>query len=136
MIKNRISRILYPFMVFIFLLWPLIKFSFTYTSLVFNHVPDAFSKTSADFFSWTSLLPNNTFHLWFLYYLVIVTMFSIGFAFLFLRLKSAARAISGLFGWIIARPLIRLLFFSLITGLVYMSIGTWSVLRHHLSRIS
>ncbi|MFY0599826.1 MAG: acyltransferase family protein [Cyclobacteriaceae bacterium] len=127
MIKNRLSRILYPFLAFLFLLWPTIKFAFTYTALIFDNVPNALSQAWAAFFSWTSLLPNNTFHLWFLYYLIIVTMFTIGFAFLFIKLKNVASVISRLFGWIIVRPLVRLLFFSLVTALVYMTIGTWSV---------
>lgn len=127
MIKNRISRILFPFMVFLILLWPSIKFAFTYTALIFNDTPGAFSQASDDLFSWTSSFPTNTFHLWFLYYLVLVTMLSIGFAFLFIRLKKVATIISQLFAWIIVRPLVRLLFFSAITCLVYMTIGTWSV---------
>jgi len=42
MVKNRISRIVYPFIVFVFILWPTVVYAFTYTRSLFsgsNDVP-------------------------------------------------------------------------------------------------
>ena len=35
MLKNRVNRILIPFLVFLVILWPLVRMSFTYSNLVF-----------------------------------------------------------------------------------------------------
>ncbi|UTW64608.1 acyltransferase family protein [bacterium SCSIO 12741] len=127
MIKNRIQRIGLPFLVFLFVLWPSIKFAFTYTDLVFSGAPDAWQQAVEDLWSWSSLLPTNTFHLWFLYDLIHVNILFLGFAFLFIRWKRGADFIKRNFIWVIKRPLVRLVVLSLLTGLVYYSIDTYSV---------
>ena len=44
MIRNRISRIVLPFIVFLFLLWPIIIFAFGYTNAVFSQLENPFEK--------------------------------------------------------------------------------------------
>ena len=71
MLKNRIQRILLPFLVFLFLLFPFITYSFTLGKEAFNR---------GEFISWQSFfsdidhyLPSQLIHLWFLYYLFIIS---------------------------------------------------------------
>jgi fucose 4-O-acetylase-like acetyltransferase len=72
MIVNRIKRIVFPFIIFVMILWPLVQLGFSYSEEVFNLDP---SYTFSDFFeNPVNLIPAFTMHLWFLYYLI---MFSI-----------------------------------------------------------
>lgn len=62
MIKNRVSRIVLPFIVFVILLWPTIVFTFSYTRLVFSG-SDTTLKTILSYFSNPLILiPTNTFN--------------------------------------------------------------------------
>ncbi|QTN39835.1 acyltransferase family protein [Cryomorphaceae bacterium] len=126
MIQNRVKRIALPFIVFLFVLWPSIKFGFVYTGSVFSGEPESWGLAVTDLWSLGSILPNNTFHLWFLYTLIWITMFSIGFAFFFVRFKKMASKIHQGFRFVLQRPLLRLLVLGLLTMGVYGSINTWS----------
>ena len=68
MIKNRISRITYPFIIFLFILWPTIIFTFGYTEAVFSESTNPLTKASESLSTISDFLPTTTFHLWFLYY--------------------------------------------------------------------
>jgi fucose 4-O-acetylase-like acetyltransferase len=81
MIKNRVSRIVYPFIVFVILLYPLITLSFTYTRFVFAGDPNAWAETMATIGTPLFFIPQITYHLWFLYYLVMIIGVSILIAF-------------------------------------------------------
>jgi glucan biosynthesis protein C len=127
MIKNRVSRIVYPFIVFVILLWPLITLSFTYTRLVFAGDPNAWAETLATIGTPLFFIPQKTWHLWFLYYLVMIIGVSILIAFAIRKTPSLARSISKAFSWIIQKPVLRVFFFAGITGLVYLIMGVSSV---------
>lgn len=127
MIKNRVSRIVYPFIVFVILLWPLITLSFTYTRFVFAGDPNAWAETLATIGTPLFFIPQKTYHLWFLYYLVIIIGVSILIAFAIRKTPSLARSISKAFSWIIQKPVLRVLFFAGITGLAYLIMGTSQV---------
>ena len=127
MIKNRVSRIVYPFIVFVILLWPLIYFSFTYTGFVFAAVPNALAETMAIVATSQIFIPQNTFHLWFLYYLILILGVSTLIAFAIRKAPSLASSISKAFSWIIQKPVLRILFFAMITGLAYLVMGTSQV---------
>ena len=73
MVKNRISRIVFPFIVFLFLLWPFIIFAFSYTNAVFLKQDNPLVMALEPFKNVIILLPRKTSHLWFLYYLAIIT---------------------------------------------------------------
>jgi peptidoglycan/LPS O-acetylase OafA/YrhL len=127
MIKNRVSRIVYPFIVFVILLWPLITLSFTYTRFVFAGEPNAWAETLATIGTPLFFIPQNTWHLWFLYYLVMTIGVSILIAFAMRKTPVLANTISKAFSWIIQKPVLRVLFFAGITGLVYLIMGVSSV---------
>jgi sensor histidine kinase YesM len=127
MIKNRAERIVFPFIVFLFLLWPTVVFAFGYSGLVFESDLSALEGTTSLFSSLFILVPRHTFHLWFLYYLILTTSISVVFAFVLQKLPSITNYISSVFNWLIKKPLARIFVFSSITATVYFLIGSWSV---------
>lgn len=127
MIKNRAERIVFPFIVFLFILWPTVVFAFGYSGSVFEGDVNALEGATSLFSNLFILVPRHTFHLWFLYYLVLITSISIILALVFQKLPSITNSISILFNWIINRSLARIVIFSSITATVYSLIGSWSV---------
>ena len=127
MIKNRTKRIVLPFIVFLFLLWPTVIFSFGYSGLVFGGNLNPLEIVTSLFSNLSILIPRNTFHLWFLYYLVLITSISIILALMLQKLPSITDYISRLFNWLIIRPLARIVIFASITAIFYLLIGSWSV---------
>ncbi|TWO31461.1 acyltransferase family protein [Seonamhaeicola sediminis] len=127
MIKNRLERILYPFLVFVILLWPTILFAFSYTSNVFRGIDTALEDTLSIFSNLEVFVPKSTYHLWFLYYLVLITFVSVILGFMFKKLPRVSLQISNGFSWTIKKPIFRILILATITALVYVIMGTYSV---------
>ncbi|TXG39301.1 acyltransferase family protein [Seonamhaeicola maritimus] len=127
MVKNRVERILYPFLVFVLFLWPTIVFAFSYTRFVFAGNTNAFNETIGIFSNLLVLIPASTFHLWFLYYLVLITFASVILGFAFKKLPSASNSISKAFSSILQKPLLRIVILGSITAIVYFIMGTPSV---------
>ena len=127
MIKNRAERIVFPFIVFLFLLSSTVVFAFGYSGSLFEGDVNALEGATSLFSNLFILVPRQTFHLWFLYYLVLITSISIILALVFQKLPSITNYISILFNWIINRSLARIVIFSSITATVYSLIGSWSV---------
>lgn len=124
MIKNRVSRIVLPFIVFVILLSPLMAFSFTYTGLVFAGNPNALSESLATIAIPMIFIPSMTFHLWFLYYLILVLAVTILIAFGMRKTPGLARTILIVFNLLIRKPVIRVFVFALFTSLVYVVMGS------------
>lgn len=127
MTKNRVNRIVLPFIVFVLVLWPGIVFCFSYTRLVFDNDPAAFSHALANLYNIDSWIPQRTFHLWFLYYLALITLVSVLLGLLFNKLPKVSHAISNSFNWIIVRPVSRILIFGTGSASIYFIMGTYSV---------
>ena len=127
MVKNRISRIVFPFIVFVLLLWPTIFFTFEYTKSLFGGGNNPLTDALTPFSSIEILIPQSTFHLWFLYYLAIITFVSLGLGLLFKKLPSISNHISNSFSWIIQKPFLRILIFASLTAIVYFIMGTSQV---------
>ena len=119
MIKNRVSRIAYPFIVFLFILWPIILLTFGYSEAVFLENNNPFGKASESLSQISDFLPTTTFHLWFLYYLLLITIASTILALLLKKSKRVTSRITSSFNWLIQKPILRILFFSGITFLRY-----------------
>lgn len=126
MIKNRASRILYPFIVFLLILWPVIVFAFSYTQLIFTGSDNAFSETISKFSHLSILIPEKTYHLWFLYYLSLITAASVILGLIFKKLPTLSTEISKGFNWVLKKPILRILIFTVITCFVYFIMGTTS----------
>jgi peptidoglycan/LPS O-acetylase OafA/YrhL len=127
MLKNRVSRIVLPFIVFVILLWPSIVFTFGYTRTLFAGNTNALGETLAKFSDLEILIPKSTFHLWFLYYLAMITFVSIGVALVFKKLPVLSSSISKAFNWVIQKTVLRIVIFACITAVVYFIMGTSSV---------
>ncbi len=129
MIKNRILRIAYPFIVFLFILWPTIIFTFGYTETVFLGNNEPFEKAQESLSTISDFLPTTTFHLWFLYYLLIITITSFFLALILTKSKKITSRITNSFNWIIKKPILRVLFFfwnNLFTIYVYENFNSRS----------
>ncbi|MCB0523743.1 MAG: acyltransferase family protein [Lewinellaceae bacterium] len=124
MFRNRVSRIVLPLMVFIVLLYPSIKFAFNYTKYVFAGKSNAFSEAISSVSTIGELIPDSTVHLWFLYYLAMITFVSMGFGLLFLRLPRISDSLLKTYDWIIRKPLLRVFVFANITCLVFGIVGS------------
>ncbi len=119
MIKNRISRIVLPFIVFLFLLWPIIVFTFGYTNAVFSHQQDPFKIALEPFTSISAFLPKTTSHLWFLYYLSLITGTTVILGLVLKNKGEITQAITKTFEWVIQKPLARIIVFS---GLIFLTL--------------
>lgn len=123
MIKNRISRLVYPFLVFLLLLWSTNVFTFEYTKLVFAGSDNALSEAIDLFSNPFTFIPHHTIHLWFLYYLILITGTSVLLAVLLKTFPRLTTNIYKTFSWIIRKPILRVLFFSVLTFLGYITLG-------------
>lgn len=116
MIKNRVARIVFPLIVFLFLLYPVTKFSFGYTSAVFAGQKNPMQSVLGTFSDLSSLLPDKTFHLWFLYYLVLITAITITIGYILKAMSPLTRTIKARYHCIVRNALIRVLF---LAGIIY-----------------
>ncbi len=124
MVKNRISRIVFPFVVFLFLLWPITVFAFGYTGAVFSYQENPLEIALEPFTSTLTFLPKTTLHLWFLYYLILITGTTVLFGLLLKNAQELTQRVTKIFDWLIQRPLARILFFSGLTFLILTILGT------------
>jgi peptidoglycan/LPS O-acetylase OafA/YrhL len=127
MVKNRVQRIVFPFIVFVFLLWPSVIVAFVYTRLTFAGDPNAWATASAFLINSDGYIPSSTFHLWFLYYLALITGFSVIIALTVKRFKSFTNKTTRLFNKIILHPILRIFVFASFTTVVYHFMNTSQV---------
>jgi len=126
MILNRYFRILLPFFVFVFLLWPTIIFSFNYTRAIFAGSEDALTQALAPFSNLRIFIPGGTFHLWFLYYLMMFSLTSYVLGLLFNRIPKISQQIKFFSNWLMNKPWLRLLVFSALTFFLLLLMDrTW-----------
>lgn len=120
MITNRMKRIALPFLVFVWALHPIIILAFDFTSHAFNAQLSEIS-TELTFF------PTITYHLWFLYYLILLTLFSFGLALLLNKAPGFRQKINSIFRWVMDRKLIAILFFGIALFIVMLYIWDYGV---------
>ncbi|OEK04372.1 acyltransferase family protein [Roseivirga misakiensis] len=119
MLKNRVSRILFPFIVFLLLIHPIIISVWRYTSTIFD-------VKVASVMSTYSFLPSITYHLWFLYYLVIITLFALFIAIFLKKLPKFANRLALTIDWLMNRRLVFTTVFSVLTFLMLVWMwDTW-----------
>ena len=124
MIKNRVSRIIFPFVVFLFLLWPITIFAFGYTTAVFSNLENPFEIAIQSLSNLSDFIPKTTSHLWFLYYLALITGTTVILGILLKNMRKSTQTLTKIFDWIIQRPIVRVLFFSVMTFLMLTILGT------------
>lgn len=126
MLKNRIKRVLFPFIVFLFLLWPFVLFGFTYSNMVFGGVENALNEALNIFSQSTTYMPPHTMHLWFLYYLFLFVIVSFGLGILMHKFQKFSSKINSIFNQILKNHLLRVVVFSAITFCVLKFMNqTW-----------
>ena len=124
MLKNRISRIGYPFILFLILLWPTIIFCFSYTFNIFSGHSNAFSNASNTLSNISDFIPDGTFHLWFLYTLFQITLASIGIGLILKNMPKFTKYLHTIFISIFIKPIWCVLIFTGLTVGIYLLLDT------------
>lgn len=124
MIHNRTARIVFPFIVFLIILAPIVQFSFRYASETFSGNENALTTSLAPFSDLHYYIPNGTSHLWFLYYLIYATTFAVVLAFLLKKTPKITSKIKTIGNWIFQKPIVRILVFSGITFIILTLLKT------------
>jgi glucan biosynthesis protein C len=123
MLKNRIDRILYPFLIFILILAPSLVFATSYSIEMFSNNSNPFMAALEPFNSLANWLPSRTYHLWFLYYLFLITIASYLLGLLFNHFKSFTNQTTKALNWILQKPILKVLFFSSLTFVLLLFMG-------------
>jgi len=127
MLKNRLARVLYPFLAFVLLLWPLVVFAFTFSGAAAGGAASPWAAGLAPFSSLWSFVPSDTMHLWFLYYLVFYSFAGWALGALLRRAPITSTWIKRVFAALLGPPLLRPLFFALPTfSLLYLMDTPWA----------
>ena len=120
MIKNRMKRIVLPFIVFLLLLHPLIILALDFTAVSFG---TSLSEISTSL----TYLPLITYHLWFLYYLIFLTVFSWVVALLLKRMPRVTTMINTFYKRLLHRQFGAIATFSLLLFIVMLYIWDYGV---------
>ncbi len=117
MVSNRVHRIVYPFIVALFILWPLAVFTFNFSAQMISGNQDGLSIAINAVYP-DGLTPENTIHLWFLYYLALISFLTCliawglkQFNFIVTKIKNCFEVCHKKF--IILIPLVLITFFTL-----------------------
>lgn len=106
MIAQRFKRIVLPFLVFLLVLHPIIYHSYEY--MIQSFQLKNFANVS---FGW---LPNITYHLWFLYYLIIITTATVVLVTLLKNANTLRSSIHRSFNWLFKRQLLFIFLLSVV----------------------
>ena len=118
MIMNRVRRIVYPFVVGWFILWPLVIVTFTYTIVTFAGVPNGLDLALAKLTD-GSLWPGRTIHLWFLYYLIMFSGVVCVWALLLKRYSNLTQKVLAGFEFLNRSAILRPFVFGAITFVTF-----------------
>jgi len=119
MVMNRVKRLVLPFAVSVFLLWPVVVFAWTVTTATMKGSQAPLAVGLGPFTTLASLVPSNTMHLWFLLYLIFFSAVGYVIALLFQRLPGRSAQIRTLYEMFMYVPWLRpLLFAGLTFGLL------------------
>lgn len=124
MVKNRVSRIILPFIVFLMILNPIILLAFGHTQSVFLGLEYPIDNTLQALSNLSGFIPKSTSHLWFLYYLIMISGTSVILGFSVRRRDRLTILMTKYFDWVIQRPLIRVLVFSGFLFILLNILGT------------
>lgn len=124
MIKNRFLRIVLPFVIFLFILYPITVISFAYTGAVFAQQANPLGFAFKSISKISDFLPTSTSHLWFLYYLALITGTLVILGIVVKNVQWLTDLVSKIFVWLIQRPLVRIGFFSVSVFILLYILGT------------
>ncbi len=125
MIKNRLNRLVFPFIIFVFLLWPLLHFSWVYTGTIAQGTNLLLKDIRVIAMSFP-LVPSNTMHLWLLYHLIFYSIFIWILGWILKKLERISSSIQRAYEFLMGFTLLRPLIFSSITfAFLYYSNSVW-----------
>ena len=108
------------------LLSPTILFTLTYSKSVFAGIENPIGTSLNIFSNPLSFIPPATFHMWFLYYLFLISVLSFFLGFLFESLSSFTQWTTKIFIAILKKPVLKFLVFTVITiVLLFIMNATW-----------
>jgi len=122
MIKNRIKRIFLPLVAFLLLLWPMINLGASFSNAIFLSTPNSYESTVAGMNEISFFIPTHTFHLWFLYYLLLFSFTAFLLGLLFSKLPLVALEINDWFRQVLEQAILKVVFFSCISFLILLNI--------------
>ena len=128
MLINRVNRLVYPFVVFVFLLWPLGIMAFSYSNDAFGFSEQIESVIGASYANITifsfnelnNLVPETTMHLWFVYYLIMFSLVSFGLGMMFKKMPTIESKMKKMFEAVIQLPVIKLILFASLNFAILM----------------
>jgi len=126
MVRNRLSRIVYPFIVFVFLLWPPVVFAWVFTSSAMTGAAAPLEQAVGTFSNPLVFIPTNPMHLWFLDYLIVLSFAGWLLGMLLKRSPAASSHIRRAYEWLMRSPALRPLAFAALTFvLLYLMDSPW-----------
>ena len=138
MLKNRINRILLPLLVSLLILWPMVVFTFTFSMQAIAGNADALEVAYNSILN-GNFIPYKLAHLWFLYNLIIFSVFCWAVAMIIPGSNVISRLFIKVNDQILARPILRiavlfLVFFSCLffNGTYYLETNTSFALHFNL----
>ena len=134
MIQNRLKRILYPFLTFLFVLWPFIVVAWIFTGGSMNGNANSINMALKTLTYPLVYIPQNTFHLWFLNYLIYFVAFSWVIALLMKKLSGFSRIIKHIYALIFRYTIISPFIFALFTILFFYFLDVEDI-NHNVSHI-
>ena len=122
MIMNRVHRIVYPLLVALFILWPIIVFSFNFSNLIMSGSENSIGLAIDVLFPY-GWIPENTIHLWFLYYLFLISAVTWLLGLLQRRLSISCARLKAVFELLHGNTFLAVISFGLISfiSMVYMN---------------
>lgn len=126
LVRNRLSRIVCPFVVFVFLLWPPVVFAWVFTGSAMAGAVDPLDRALAAFSDPLVLIPTNPMHLWFLDYLIVFSFAGWILGLLLQRLPTTSSRVRQVYELLMRSHSLRPLAFSALTfGLLYLMDSPW-----------
>lgn len=125
MLVNRLKRIALPLVVFLLILREVITFCYAYTFTAFGLEKDPLQAAIWTLSSLNNYLPTRTHHLWFLYYLLMMSL--VGFGLAKIRIPQQAQVWKKMGNWLFAHPIMRIVVPSLVTCLTFYAYGVDSI---------
>jgi len=126
MLKNRMVRILLPFIVFMVLLWPIIVFVWVYCLSIMAGGTAPVTEAWNVMKNGTTYVPTNTVHLWFLYYLIFFSLLGWCLGFLQTQFALTANTVKIGLEWLLKNSLLRVLILTSLTfGILMLMKNPW-----------
>ena len=128
MLINRVNRLVFPFVVFVLLLWPLVTMAFSYSNDIFGFSEEIESVIGSGYMNLTiysfselkNLIRGSTMHLWFIYYLIMFSLVSFGIGMLFKKMPTIESKIKKTFETIIQAPIKKLILFTFLNFVILL----------------